>query len=305
MGFKNDLFETLNTAIQLHKSIVIVEGKDDYQIYQNIANHIKATHIEVCQADEFEDFDAGCRGVIACIEKLQPKFEERTENINKILGVIDRDVRQFRGELPIHLKGLFITKHYSIETYFATQSNLQKLINKVTFTTSRDVGNGVLELVENEFNNFLPDLYLLSLEALKNACVVNYDKKVCYDDAEGKIADRTSRTHLLGLLQPKESELHSFATEKDISQNDIKLIVKGKWYLFSYAFYTYPILKELQDKCNNAEIIQCRSCNVGNYDKCLYKIKAIYTPQQLCDELLGFIDENECTDIITAFKKLG
>jgi hypothetical protein len=305
MVFKNDLFDTLNTAIQLHKAIVIVEGKDDYQIYQNIANHIGATNIEVYQADEFEDFESGCRGVIACIEKLQPKFDERIENINKILGVIDRDVRQFREGLPTYLNGLFITKHYSIETYFATPSNLQKLINKITFTTSRDVGYNILELVEGEFNNFLPDLYLLSLEALKNACIENYNKNVCYDDAESKISNRNSRTHLLGLLQPKESELQIFAEEKGISRNDVKLIAKGKWYLFSYAFYTYPIIKELQNKCRNSEIIQCRSCNVGNYDTCLYKIKAIYTTQQLCDDLLGFIDENECADIITAFQKLG
>ena len=114
MSLKHDLFDALARARMISEPMIIVEGKDDYQIYQSIADIVKP-NLEVYQADEFENYEAGCKGVIKCLEVLQPKFEERPDNIRKVLGIIDRDARPYRNDLPTHLKGLFVTKYYSIE----------------------------------------------------------------------------------------------------------------------------------------------------------------------------------------------
>jgi hypothetical protein len=146
MKLKYDLFDMVSASIMNNEPLVIVEGKDDYAIYQTIANSINP-NVQVYQVNEFENYEQGCTGVIKCMEILQPKFGERTDNINKILGIIDRDVRYFRGEMP-DLIGLFITKHYSIETYFATHENLRKLISKLSFLPLQDIHDDVLVFVQ-------------------------------------------------------------------------------------------------------------------------------------------------------------
>ena len=105
MKLKYDLFDMVSASIMNSEPIVIVEGKDDYQIYQTISNAVNPK-IQVYQVNEFEDYHEGCTGVIKCMQVLQPKFAERAGNIHKVLGIIDRDARHFRGEIP-ELLGLF------------------------------------------------------------------------------------------------------------------------------------------------------------------------------------------------------
>ena len=303
MKLKNDLFDMVSASIMNNEPLVIVEGKDDYAIYQTIANSIN-THIQVYQVNEFENYEQGCTGVIKCMEILQPKFEERTDNVNKILGIIDRDARYFRGDIP-NLIGLFITKHYSIETYFATQENLRKLINKLSFLPLQDINNDVLTFVQTDFLSSIDTLYLLSLEALKNAVIPNYDSKLGYDDSPNKIAAPHFLQAIVPELTRKKADLDDFATSQNVSIQDIKLIAKGKWYVHWFVNKTYPKIKELKEQCRNAAITQCRSCRVGNYADCLFKTRQEnYSIEMLKDDLLMFIDVVECQDIIEALTQL-
>jgi len=180
MQTKRNLEAAFTRAVMLNEPMVIVEGKDDYQIYQNIARKINPA-IEVFQVNEFENYTEGCRGVIDCMEVLQAKFDEKAENIQFALGILDRDVRPYRGELPDHLQGLFITKYYSFETYFASKENLRKLIAKITYTTAQDIDDQTLDFVLSETENPFSTLYLISLEALKNSCVPEYSNLLGYD----------------------------------------------------------------------------------------------------------------------------
>ena len=304
MELKFDLFDSVAAAIMTKEPLIIVEGKDDYQLYSLIANSIDKK-IQVYQVNEFADYSEGCTGVIKAVTKLQPKFEERMEVIHKVLGIIDRDVKYFRGELPVSLKGLFVTKYYSIETYFATRTNLLKVINKISFTTSSDISEDVLTFVETGFLETIDDFYLVSLEALKNACTRGYVSVVGYDDSEGKITERGSRAHLLSLLESKKADLLAFAQHLRIDQTQIKLVSKGKWYLYAFSYYTLGRIKELKEKCFRNEITQCRSCKVGNYADCLYKLKQNYYPDYLRNELSYIIDHAECKDIIDALSILN
>lgn len=305
MVLKHDLFNIVNVAIMLNEPIVIVEGKDDYQIYQHIAEEINPK-IQVYQVNEFENYEEGCTGVIKCIEVLQPKFDERVGNVKKVLGIIDRDVRHFRGELPTHLKGLFITKHYSIETYFATRENLRKLISKISYSPLQDITNEILAFVESNFQNSLESLYLLSLEALKNACIQDYEAKVEYDFSPAKISASHFLENVTPQLDAKTADLVVFAQSKNVSIQDIKLIAKGKWYLYWFVNQCYTKIKELKENCQNASITQCRSCKVGNQHNCLFKLKQeTYRIEILQDDMLSFIDKEECADIIEVIKSLS
>jgi hypothetical protein len=304
MVLKYDLFDIVSVAIMSNEAIVIVEGKDDYQVYQTIADDVNP-NIKVYQVNEFEDYEEGCTGVIKCIERLQPKFAERAGNINKILGIIDRDVRPFRNDIP-ELLGLFVTKHYSIETYFATQENLRKLISKITYSPVQDISDDLLAFVQADFLNSIGILFLLSLEALKNACEIDYDKQVCYDDAVGKITDRSFQNSILPLIDAKKDDLYNFAAIFGISINEIKLIAKGKWYLYWFLQQTYPKIRVLKESCRNSLFSQCRSCRVGNYNNCLLKMKQEkYRLDMLYDDILMFVDKFECADIIGAFQRLN
>ena len=304
MSLQYDLFDIVAVAI-MSDPVVIVEGKDDYQIYQNLSQLLKK-QIDVYQVNQFENYAEGCKGVIDCIEILQPKFDEREDIIKKILGIIDRDSRPYRNEIPSHLKGLFITRYYSIETYFANNSTLSRVINKITYTTNKDIREDVLQLINNEFDNFTEELYWISLEALKNACIKSYTGIVGYDFTEAKVTSVDSKTHILSQIIPKKEELTVFANEKNVSKEDIKLIAKGKWYLYGYAYVSNKIFSTLKEKCRNSSIHQCSSCAVGNFNDCLFNTKRrTYKAEEIRDSLLEYFDLNECADIVEAINKLN
>jgi hypothetical protein len=308
---KLDLSVAFANAIMTRQPMVIVEGKDDRQIYERLAGQIGVS-LQIYQVNEFEDYAAGCFHVIACLDSLQPELAKKADNIHFILGIIDRDVRPFRNELPTHLKGLFVTKYYSIETYFATRQNLSKLINDLTYTVSKDIDDIILNFVEELFNQSRSDLYYISLEALKTACVPNYSGIVGYSDKSGKVLEEAKK-YLLGKgknytfsqIALKKPELDIFANSLNIGLTDLKSITKGKWYLYFFVYCGLQQIQQLSDNCQKAKISQCRSCKIGNYPDCLFKLKRKNpNPEDLYESILNFIDLQECEDIIVALNRL-
>lgn len=301
-----DLSDILVEAIKNNEPIIIVEGKDDQQIYYKLTQKINPS-IQIYPINLFEDFGPGCENVIEAITKLQPKFLERTDNIKFILGVIDKDSRPYRGTMPSnHLKGIFITKFYSIETYFATIKNLIALIAKITFQSPHKITPDLLAFVEQNIESSIENLYYISLEALKHSCVENYSTTLSYDTSENEVVKKKGQDYLMGLISPKKEFLDLFAIEKSITIQDIKHICKGKWFLYNYVYRAYYNIEQLSQKCRNAEIQQCESCKVGNYDDCLYKLKkGKYPYEYIYDDMFEFIDFNEMKDIMEALEKLG
>lgn len=302
-----DLFDAVARSIMNHEPMVVVEGKDDYQIYQTIADSVNPA-IQVYQVNEFENYAEGCEGVIDCIAILQPKFEEREDVIHKVLGIIDRDVRPYRDEVPDGLRGLFITKYYSIETYFATEKNLGRLIEKITHIKSQDIDDSVIVFVKEDFTASLDILYLMSLEALKNAYEEDYNNLLGYGEGYSgqRITSKKFQESILPELNSKKEDLAAFANSFELTSSDIKLIAKGKWYLYWYLHHTYPKIKKLKEKCRNGDITQCRSCKAGNHNHCLFKTKQTkYNIEILYFDMLDFIDEMECSDIIEVLQTLN
>lgn len=297
---KYDLFELLNIAIYSDIPIVLVEGKDDPQIYKRIAKTNNKT-IDVYPINTIDEYASGCDNVIKAIDKLQPKFEERSENIKRLVGIIDRDVRPYRelyeNEIDYKtLKGLFILKYYSIETYFATDNSIAKLIEKLTYLSTDEVTQEIIQIVMNNFNDIKEKLYLISLEALKNACVKDYTSIVGYDD--DSVKDNGRFINFVSSVETKKVELLSFASEKDITENDLKLICKGKWFLNHFVNKANEQIKELSTLCRNDDINMCKSCLTGNNHDCHYKYKVGYQTQAIYNDTMEYVDNNECSDIL-------
>jgi hypothetical protein len=155
------------------------------------------------------------------------------------------------------------------------------------------------------------DLYYISLEALKNACDETYNALIGYNEQKynsttKKIAEDGSRAHLMSQILPKKADLDAFAQSKSIAKTDLKLIVKAKWYLFAYVYHSYHTIKNLKNECKNGNIPQCRSCKVGNTQDCLYNMKQTnYREEILYDNIQKYIDQTECSDIISAIQTLN
>ncbi|MCU0446077.1 MAG: DUF4435 domain-containing protein [Microscillaceae bacterium] len=334
---KYDLSDILVEAIKNNEPVVIVEGKDDRQIYYKLTQSINP-NIQIYQVNEFDDYGAGCENVIDAITKLQPKFAERADNIKYILGIIDKDSRPYRGTMPDQLQGIFVTKFYSIEAYFATgcisnllpitlsfgegrvrqkkrvnlkcalatRKNLANLIAKITYQSPHNITSEILDFVEKNINNSIENLYYISLEALKNACVESYLTALSYDENATRVSEKAGQEYLINQILPKKAELEQFAIDKTITIQDIRHITKGKWFLYNYVYRAYHHIQQLADKCKNIEITQCASCKVGNYEDCLYKLKkGNYPIENLYDDILEFVDFDEMSDIVDVIKRLG
>ncbi len=303
---KRNLNEVLIQAIINKEPAVLVEGKDDRMLYERIAEQVDIP-IKIWQIEYIEGYAEGCIHVIKAIEKLQVKFEENSLNIKYIVGIIDKDVRQFTSKLP-NLKGLFVTKYYSIETYFATSNNLAKLINHITYLSRSEINSKLIEYIETEHKQNLNNLFLISLEALQNTCNTDYNAVVRFSEKASNVVKNESKKDqiILPALKIKQAQLFDFAIQKKISIRDIKLICKGKWYLYNYIYFALQTIKKLPADCENNIIQQCDACKIDKYQNCHYKTSLKnYKTEQLTEQIKNFVDKEECSDIINLFKSMN
>ncbi len=302
---KRNLNEVLNQAIINKEPAVIVEGKDDRILYERISEKAKVI-VKFWQIEYIEDYSEGCTDVVKAIEKLQPKYLENNLNIKLIAGIIDKDVRPYTSNMP-NLKGLFITKYYSIETYFATSNNLTKLLNAITYLSKNEIDTELVEYIETSHKQSLSDLFFISLEALKNACNPKYDAVVRYSEKESNVVKQDAKKDkmILPALESKRTELLSFAQELKLTEQDIKLICKGKWFLYNYIYFTLQSIENLANDCKNDKIKKCDACKIQKYQNCHYKTNYPYKPEQLEKQIKNIVDENECSDIINFLNSLN
>lgn len=307
MEFKHRLVDTLVRARMIKEPFVVVEGKDDRQIYSRIAVEINK-EVKVHAVAEFKDFHAGCENVIQCLSQLQAKLASDETNRRYVLGIIDRDSRPYKGDTtPDTLINLYILKYYSIETYFATHTNLARLIEKGTYATIKDIDKEILDFVLDNIPPSYPVLYYISLDALKQEClgVDAYKAKVGYgDDDTGSKVSRQFRDHFeQNFLPLSKADLDAFAEQKGISIEQLKLIAKGKWYLYNYLYRAGFHIKKLHEKCLAKELFS--SQHYGD----IFKLRIERNADQLVDifyqDILQFIDHEECSDIIEVINALG
>lgn len=299
-----DLFEILNISITNKIPSIIVEGRDDIQFYSDLSSSIDK-EIDVVAIENIDGYSEGCSSLIQAFEDLNAAIANRIEYDLFILGIIDRDSRLFRNEIPSDLKGLFILKFYSFESHFVTPTTIRKLISFITNTSNLLMRSSLaIAIVETELKNKQESLYYCSVEALKNACERDYNGLLGYATKPGTVLKNEV---MINNVLSKRDELDEYARNKSISIDDLKLITKGKWLLKWFIGNVLEEIKKLPNFCQNRRIAQCQYCETDKFSQCLYKIKSDLnvTSPMLINYTRQLYDEPELDYIKDRIKQLS
>lgn len=272
MSFSAD--ELLNLAIMTKVPVVIVEGVDDVPIYERISTSSGVT-CDVYASENLCRIREGCEGVIKNIAEIR----EVSQNIaveNYVIGILDRDARFYRGEMPTD-PAIFALNYYSIESHYVNQCSIRYLATQFTRATNRLITDDLVQEIYNSIVGRLDFLYYVSLEALRNACERDYVASFGYSETIRAIIGR-------GLIQPlddKKEDLDIFAERLGLTKSMVTLleICKGKWIVEIFSDHLAELLKELPARCISSSIPQCQSCAAGNLEskKCMYKCTSFFS----------------------------
>ena len=261
--------EVFNEAIMSGTPVIIVEGIDDIKTYQSIASAVD-DRIEVYAIETIAGWGAGCDSIIAAIRELYA-LQQNPYPVDKfILGIVDRDVREFRNELPAE-PAFLVLDFYSIETHFVTFEVLERSVAKFTLAPLNALGHDSLQDMYLRVESNLLDLYYFSLEALKCATVQDYVADYKYSYANNRRKEQPAKQ----LIGAKTAELDIFAVSRNLqrSMGSLRRFAKGKWLLLSFAEEVYRELTNLSAYCGHLDTPRCQFCNAQIMGKCTFKLK--------------------------------
>lgn len=267
--FTYEADELLTEAIMSSTPIIIVEGSDDVPFYEEIVNSLEK-EIEVYASENLDisSGKSGCNGVKTCLKEI--KASSNGLDLEKyILGIIDKDVSEYRGDEDTDLDGLLILKYYSIESHFINKENVKYLINQMTNASTSllnqlNLEDEIFEQVQSNSS----ELYYISLEALKAECETSYTPEYRYSNSIMQIVN----DNYIEKLSGKTIDLDIFATSKNITNSfdNLLFIVKGKWFLEFFILKMKDILKDLSTKCNQSK--HCQFCKTGRTEQCSFRL---------------------------------
>lgn len=268
-GIFFEIDEVLNESIMTGVPSLIVEGIDDIGIYIDLAKRVPFD-VEVYAVEHVEGYGQGCGEVIKAITALESLPPTQYKLSSYILGVIDKDVREYRGELPSS-SAILVLKYYSIESHFISKAIIANTLRLCTKSSHEMINEELCDLIMSEIEVKLLDLYYHSLEALKNATHTGYAADFAYSYTPGRIKDVQAKA----LIQAKKAELDLFADSLNITKNmnSIKCIARGKWLIDVFSDELVTCIENLQNLCRVKTINSCLSCITTAYDKCLYRMK--------------------------------
>ncbi|MFA0288181.1 hypothetical protein AB4544_17105, partial [Vibrio sp. 10N.222.45.F7] len=264
-----EMDELLSEAIISETPLIIVEGIDDVPVYESLF-YGNGANAEVYAAENIVEGSDGSRGVIDCIDSARAQFPE-IDISQYILGIVDRDARYYRGEIP-NDQALLVLKAYSLESHFVTKEATRHIIRNMTRVSEKHITPEFENMVFNKVKDCLLDLFYISLEALKNACCEEYESKFGYKQNLQQIRAQ----NLNNFTEEHIRQLDKFAQSKGITNSweDLLYICKGKWLMFEFCNILKVEIKLLTEKCREKHIQQCQFCISEAFDKCLYKVKA-------------------------------
>ena len=297
---KYEADELLNLAIMSKTPYVIVEGVDDIRVYELVAVSAHSP-CEIYSVNMIEGLAGGNDGVIQAleiIESLSMPVGKCAEHF--VMGVIDRDARYYRGEMP-NLASILSLKEYSIESHFVSKFSIKPAIDKLTRISSTvkiDV-----DLIYSIIEGNIDDVYYFSLEALKNAIDPNYQSTVGYSSNAGRRKDENTVKE----LQARKSQLDAFAAYYELTPriDSLRKFVKGKWLLIAFAEELFKEIEQLVAKCKRAAILQCRMCELDNTAPCLFQLRIGLNKNSLYSIIRDFVQVPEFDYIRQRFKILA
>lgn len=264
---------------------------------ENRRNNLKDFQYQYKKLNKRTKGKEGCIGVINAIKEIE-FISKNTPYEKYVMGIIDRDTREFRNEMESNLNGLFVLQYYSIESHFVNKDVIPFVIDYLTDKSKSDLSE---KLISDIFSNILDrikDYYYLALECLKNACDKNYQAVFSY--SPDSIYSHTKNTNYslnIQTIMSKQDELDTFAFSKNITNRfeDILLILKGKWILELFIDFLFDEINSLKDKCKVSQINKCQYCIQEDYNKCLYKVRFFHkdSAKSFIFQQLNIINEFE------------
>jgi len=247
---------------------VIVEGINDIKIYNSIAKSINRC-VEVYAVEAIKGYSAGCGHVINAVKALYASAESVLVE-DFVIGIIDRDTREFRGELPVE-KAFLVLNYYSVESHFVDPEIVRKSISTYTLAGDDAVSEEMIDALFSKIEQKLYDLYYFSLESLRFALDGNYNSDYRYSFAN----NRRKQDPAMSNVRAKIHELDSFAASLNIrcSLSDLKKISTGKWLLGAFSEEIYILLTNFKIYCGKFGAKKCQYCKREILDTCTYKIK--------------------------------
>lgn len=288
---QNDLEEIVIAAFMCNQPVIIVEGQDDIKFYDNIAT-LNDLNVDVCAIETVAGYTEGCEQVCDAMTEVQNIIANDSRLKRYVMGIIDRDSRQYLNTLP-EKDNMLVLKYYSYETHLITDKTIKKLIEQLTMVPGSMITQDVVDYLKKEFDSEDDALYYFSLEALKKMCEPSYQSDITYGVDGGAVIGR-SKKYKWGLIESKVSDLDQFALLHNISKDDLKNIAKGKWFLSYWCEFLYKKSKELKLLCG-IKIPKCKYCEAGQNEKCLWRPSSSFQVP-IIESLLyttQFIDKDE------------
>lgn len=298
----------LANSVITHRPLIVVEGKDDIQFYDTICERVDRK-FKIIAVENINGYTEGCDKVVNLTSDLQNMLISDTTLQSFYLGIIDKDVRNYRdkekyNEINSYLN-MFVLNYYSYESHYITSEIIRKIIKHFTFINNELLSDESVEIIFQEITSkILNLLYYPSLEALKNATVREYSTEVGYSD---KLNTFIKNPLKVANIISKKNDLDTHATNFNLSKNfeDLKLFSKGKWVIECFSEEMKNILISLKENCKKGVINQCQYCESGAVDKCLYKVKPLLGNTNIASLILPFVDINETNYIFQKLKQLN
>lgn len=264
-----DVEEIYSQSIMTKIPAIIVEGVDDVPLYDKICNS-RSRRAAVFAIETVEGCSQGCISLIRAMDKVRELPPSRYDPINFIAGMIDKDVRDFRGEIPEN-DLVFVLKHYSIESHFVYPEILESLLAYSTRTTTDLRSPELIASVSACINQAFELLYLASLEALKGSLDPNYASDFSYSYPYGRIKDGI----VAAKIRQKESDLLIFAQQQNLQfdLHSLRIMSRGKWLLSVFCEEVEKAIQRLPQSCGIGAIAKCQFCIAVAHEQCLYKLR--------------------------------
>lgn len=292
--------EILNDAIMSGQAAIIIEGITDIQLYRGIADQMQRDTV-LRPVELIQGFGEGCAEVVRLFEEFEDTAELRPFIRGNVVGVIDKDVRDFRNEMPEN-DSVFILKNYSIESHYVCNAVLTRCLVDSTYAPQ----DGRLSTISNSIYQGFPQsyeyFYLASVEALRAALEPDYVAEYHYSDGFGRLKD----VNLLGRLDAKRTAIVAYADNLglDDSIDSLKLFAKGKALLDCYCSSIKIRIDALRSVCGTDEVPHCEYCASGVNNKCCYRVKVGVTEASLKNAILGQLPISELNYIIDGLNDL-
>lgn len=290
--------EIINDAIMSGQPNLILEGCTDIKIYQKISERI-GKEIVLRPVELIEGYSAGCSNVIKFIEDLESDQAFNSFIKGNVIGIIDKDVRDYRNEIPSS-NNIITMRPYSIESHFICKESVYSCFISAT---NSSLDEGCMKISQKIYTDFLMDsklLFLASLDALKKSLNKEYSNIFSYGDSYEKLKNPEFEKKINDI----KNDLEKFAQIENIvfDETSMKSIIKGKVFFDFFCNYLSKKLKSLVIDCRSLSFNKCIYCYDGRREQCLYKIRNKLSDQSIKVIIKGQFPENELNYLVSEIK---